>query len=36
MIRDIFFPTMEEVAADWDLRTVTREANKEVPANETY
>lgn len=30
MIRDIFFPTMEEVAFDWGLRTVTREANKEV------
>jgi hypothetical protein len=30
MIRDIFFPTMEEVAADWGLRTVTREGNKEV------
>lgn len=30
MIRDIFFPTMEEVAADWGLRTVAREANKEV------
>lgn len=30
MIRDIFFPTMEEVAHDWGLRTVSREANKEV------
>jgi len=29
-IRDIFFPTIEEVAFDWGLRTVTREANKEV------
>lgn len=30
MIRDIFYPTMEEVAFDWGLRTVAREANKEV------
>jgi len=29
-IRDIFFPTIEEVAHDWGLRTVAREANKEV------
>ena len=29
-IRDIFFPTVEEVAYDWGLRTVSREANKEV------
>src|SRR4249919_2838300 len=29
-IRDTFYPTMEEVAFDWGLRTVTREANKEV------
>lgn len=29
-IRDIFFPTIEEVAHDWDLRTEIREANKEV------
>jgi hypothetical protein len=29
-IRDIFFPTIEEVAHDWGLRTVSREANKEV------
>ncbi|KAF1009496.1 MAG: hypothetical protein GAK28_00134 [Luteibacter sp.] len=30
MIRDIFFPTMDEVAFDWGLRTIAREANKEV------
>jgi Terminase large subunit, T4likevirus-type, N-terminal/Terminase RNaseH-like domain len=29
-IRDIFFPTIEEVAADWGLTTDIREANKEV------
>jgi hypothetical protein len=29
-IRDIFFPTIEEVADDWGLRTQIREANKEV------
>lgn len=29
-IRDIFFPTIEEVAHDWGLRTISREANKEV------
>ncbi|WP_426269154.1 terminase large subunit domain-containing protein [Dyella kyungheensis] len=29
-IRDIFFPTMDEVAHDWGMRTVAREANKEV------
>jgi hypothetical protein len=29
-IRDIFFPTVEEVAHEWGLRTVSREANKEV------
>lgn len=29
-IRDIFFPTIEEVAHDWGLRTEIREANKEV------
>jgi Terminase large subunit, T4likevirus-type, N-terminal/Terminase RNaseH-like domain len=30
MIRDIFFPTMEEVAADWGLEIDTNESNKEV------
>jgi hypothetical protein len=30
MIRDIFFPTIEEVAFDWGMRCVTRESNKEV------
>lgn len=30
MIRDIFFPTMEEVAEDWGLKVKTNEANKEV------
>ena len=29
-IRDIFYPTIEEVAYGWGLRVVTREANKEV------
>lgn len=29
-IRDIFFPTIEEVAADWGLRVDVKEANKEV------
>lgn len=29
-IRDIFFPTIEEVAFDWGLTTKIREANKEV------
>ncbi|AKJ28825.1 terminase [Caldimonas brevitalea] len=30
MIRDIFFPTMEEVAADWGLEVDLNESNKEV------
>jgi hypothetical protein len=30
MIRDIFYPTMEEVAADWRLETEIVESNKEV------
>ena len=30
MIRDIFFPTMEEVAADWGLEVDIHESNKEV------
>jgi hypothetical protein len=30
MIRDIFYPTMEEVAFDWGLRTSVNQANKEV------
>lgn len=30
MIRDIFFPTMEEVAADWGLDVDINESNKEV------
>lgn len=30
MIRDIFFPTMEEVAADWGLDLDINESNKEV------
>ena len=30
MIRDIFFPTIEEVAADWGLEADIKEANKEV------
>lgn len=29
-IRDIFFPTIEEVAFDWGLKTQIRESNKEV------
>lgn len=29
-IRDIFFPTIEEVAAEWGLRTDIKESNKEV------
>lgn len=29
-IRDIFYPTMEEVAFDWGLRTRTNQANHEV------
>ena len=29
-IRDIFYPTMEEVAADWGLRTQINQANHEV------
>lgn len=29
-IRDIFYPTVEEVAFDWGLRVEIREANKEV------
>lgn len=29
-IRDIFYPTVEEVAHDWGLRVEIREANKEV------
>lgn len=29
-IRDIYFPTIEEVAADWGLRVKIKEANKEV------
>ena len=29
-IRDIYFPTIEEVARDWDLRVKIMEANKEV------
>ena len=29
-IRDIFYPTMEEVAADWGLNTKIHQANKEV------
>lgn len=29
-IRDIFYPTIEEVAHDWGMRAVIREANKEV------
>jgi hypothetical protein len=29
-IRDTFFPTIEEVADDWGLRTTVREGNKEV------
>jgi hypothetical protein len=30
LIRDIFFPTIEEVAHDWGLRAVIRESHKEV------
>lgn len=30
MIRDIFFPTMEEVAEDWGLEVDINESNKEV------
>src|SRR4051812_36270153 len=30
MIRDIFFPTMEEVAADWGLEVDINESHKEV------
>lgn len=30
LIRDIFFPTMEEVAADWGLEVEIKEANKEL------
>lgn len=30
LIRDIFFPTMEEVADDWGLEVEIKEANKEV------
>jgi Terminase large subunit, T4likevirus-type, N-terminal/Terminase RNaseH-like domain len=30
MIRDIFFPTMEEVAADWGLEVEINESNKEA------
>lgn len=30
MIRDIFFPTMEEVAEDWGLEVEINQANKEV------
>lgn len=29
-IRDIYYPTFEEVAADWGLRCEIREANKEI------
>lgn len=29
-IRDIFYPTIEEVAEDWGLRTTIHESNKEV------
>ncbi|MBM5575820.1 terminase [Deefgea sp. CFH1-16] len=29
-IRDIFYPTVEEVAFDWGLRTTVHESNKEV------
>lgn len=29
-IRDIFYPTIEEVAAEWGLRTKIHESNKEV------
>lgn len=30
MIRDIFYPTIDEVAVDFDLRTEVKEGNKEV------
>lgn len=30
LIRDIFYPTIEEVAHDWGLRAVIRESHKEV------
>ncbi len=30
LIRDIFYPTIDEVAFDFDMRTEIREANKEV------
>lgn len=30
MVRDIFYPTMEEVAEDWGLRAVVRKADHEV------
>jgi PBSX family phage terminase large subunit len=30
LIRDIFYPTIDEVAHDWGLRAVVRETNKEV------
>ena len=30
MIRDIFYPTIEEVAEDWGLRAVVRKADHEV------
>lgn len=30
LIRDIFYPTIEEVAHDWGLRTKVHESNKEV------
>lgn len=29
-IRDIYYPTIEEVAADWGLRVVIRQSNKEI------
>src|SRR6478736_5313436 len=29
-IRDIFFPTIEEVAFDWGLKVKTKESDKEV------
>jgi hypothetical protein len=29
-IRDIFYPTIDEVASDWGLKTQIREANREV------
>lgn len=30
MVRDIFFPTIEEVAHDWGLNATVKESNKEV------